>query len=540
MWRSEKVSLPSNDYWTRLFFMNHFCCGSGPDSNGNTVGQNLIGGGNNGWGNLYPRVQQCMSNNGGFKPNFIALDWVTQSKEAKEIREYLNFGGRLGTGQTCTENSHCATSSCNVVLGVCQCQQCPSDRVDVCLGCESGQYCSSPGGEEMNTCRDKESQSNSPSKPTVNPTKDGTHVPSQSPTDTNVPSQSPTEGVTDVSNQYCGETWDATLSSCNEAVKCPGGNDDCPGEQVCYASVDCTPPPTLSPSDKPSYFPSSILDAALSQIGSGAASSTTTNTHFCGTDFFETQDNCQEAIPCPELDGNKLCAYLGSDYTCFSNIVCDSANLITTGWVKSPTTKPTPPPVDSSWLGNLGMTKAPANPKISPPPTRAPSDAPTRTPTLRPTKAPFDFSNKFYCGANYTDAEDNCYKRSPCPTGSPTICNGGTCYGGITCTAPPSISPSSSPTSGPTKYPSKASLFNGSPGGQSQGSQSQGSQFDGNQLQGSQSQGGEWDEDEVEAFDMETFQNRGNSGMVKSANQFMSGKIAGSITIAIGLLGLLI
>lgn len=49
MWRSGKVSLPLNDYWTRLFFMNHFCCGSGPEAKGNTVGLNLIGGGNNGW-----------------------------------------------------------------------------------------------------------------------------------------------------------------------------------------------------------------------------------------------------------------------------------------------------------------------------------------------------------------------------------------------------------------------------------------------------------------------------------------------------------
>jgi len=104
-------------------------------------------------GSLYPRIQQCMLNNGGFKPNFIALDWVTQSTEAKEILDYLNFGGKLGTGQTCTEDSHCATSSCSPALGVCQCQQCPSDRVNVCLGCVSGQYCAPPGGEGMNTCK---------------------------------------------------------------------------------------------------------------------------------------------------------------------------------------------------------------------------------------------------------------------------------------------------------------------------------------------------------------------------------------------------
>jgi len=30
--------------------------------------------------------------NGGFKPNFLALEWVVKSFEAKAIRDYLNFG----------------------------------------------------------------------------------------------------------------------------------------------------------------------------------------------------------------------------------------------------------------------------------------------------------------------------------------------------------------------------------------------------------------------------------------------------------------
>jgi len=86
MWSYQYVSLPSNNYWSRLFFMNHFCCGSGPAAKGNTVGNGLIGGGNNGWGILYHRVQECISNNGGYKPNFIALDWVSQSQEAQDLR----------------------------------------------------------------------------------------------------------------------------------------------------------------------------------------------------------------------------------------------------------------------------------------------------------------------------------------------------------------------------------------------------------------------------------------------------------------------
>ena len=46
---ADKVSLPDNRKWTRLFFMNHFCCGSGPGSKGDTVGEGLLGGGKNGW-----------------------------------------------------------------------------------------------------------------------------------------------------------------------------------------------------------------------------------------------------------------------------------------------------------------------------------------------------------------------------------------------------------------------------------------------------------------------------------------------------------
>ena len=74
--------------------MNHFCCGSGPDARANVIGENLIGGGNNGWGILYRRIQECMANNGGYKPNFISLDWIDQSEDAREIRDYIQVWER--------------------------------------------------------------------------------------------------------------------------------------------------------------------------------------------------------------------------------------------------------------------------------------------------------------------------------------------------------------------------------------------------------------------------------------------------------------
>lgn len=510
MWGSEKTSLPSNNYWTRLFFMNHFCCGTGPDSKGNTAGS-LIGGGNNGWGILYNRVQQCMSNNGGFKPNFIALDWVSQSEEAQKVRDFLNFGGRLGTGQACTDDLHCATSSCNIAMGLCQCQQCLPDSVDVCLGCETGQFCS-PVDEEINMCLDKggtESNSTSinpqPTEPPSNMTEGMSGSPTPNPTENNV-----------ANNFYCGEEYFTTVSGCNEAVKCPGGNDDCPDGQTCFAGVDCTLPPT-TPSDMPSDSPSSISSVSQSSfsiLGDGAAGTpAAANTNFCGTEFFDTLANCQDAQPCPGPNGNDLCTILGVDFTCFSNVACDiepSTILTSPG-----NTVPTAPPAEF-WLSSLGITKSPTGLETSPPTTTA---VPTSSPSsLRPTGAPFAFSNTYYCGANFTDAQDNCYNDNiPCPTQSPSVCGGGTCYGGITCTAPPTALPTSTPTPGPTishqASPSNPSS-NGEPNVQNQVYQTQ------------------------SPFEMGSYEN--SSGAVTSVSKVMSGKIVLSIMIAIGFVGQLI
>lgn len=62
--------------WSRLFTMNHFCCGSGIESLPRAQPDN-IGGGDNGWGTLYPRTKLCQEANGyDRKPNYLAIDWV--------------------------------------------------------------------------------------------------------------------------------------------------------------------------------------------------------------------------------------------------------------------------------------------------------------------------------------------------------------------------------------------------------------------------------------------------------------------------------
>mmetsp|Transcript_22316 Transcript_22316/g.45722 ORF Transcript_22316/g.45722 Transcript_22316/m.45722 type:complete len:546 (+) Transcript_22316:3-1640(+) len=154
-WGVDKVSLDGNDRWTRLFYMNHFCCDTGYDASPMTS-DDQIGGGINGWGILYPRIEQCMSTNGKKKPNYLAIDWVGMSPDVREIKDYLNFGGRLGTGQKCLNDSQCATSSCNIKLGVCQCQECFGALIgdeQVCPGCNNDEYCFSPGDGELNECK---------------------------------------------------------------------------------------------------------------------------------------------------------------------------------------------------------------------------------------------------------------------------------------------------------------------------------------------------------------------------------------------------
>lgn len=378
-----------------------------------------------------------MANNGGFKPNFISLDWVEQSKEAQEIRDYLNFGGRLGTGQRCTDNSHCATSSCNVISGVCQCQECSNDSIDVCPGCEIGQYCFSLAEEDTNSCQNKDGtvQTNQPISSIDGGTDETTSAPTQSPT---------ANRASD--NFYCGEGYWEAIAGCNEGVKCPNG-DECPDGQTCFAGIKCTQTPTLSPSTgTPTSSPTSSKPTASPVKVSDIFNLASSNRDFCGKSFVDARDNCLNALPCGGQDdaSNKCAILLGPEYKCFPNIDCPTNQVPTHG------------------VSNLGTSKAPSGVESSPTPS-----LPTDFASLAPTKVPFDFDNNFFCGSNYTDAENNCYTTSiPCPSGSPSVCGDGTCYSGITCNAPPTVTPTSNPTPAsnfPDVYPPSESGTGPSP-----------------------------------------------------------------------------
>ena len=434
MWQSNKVSLPNNTKWSRLFFMNHFCCESGAESYGTTIpsGSPLLGGGDNGWGVLYRRIEMCMRSNGGERPNFIALDWVVHGEEARDVARFLNFGGGLGTGQSCESDEHCATFSCNTAAGLCQCQKCSEEG---CGGCENGQICLS-NGESLNECR-------------------------------SIQIKQQNEQIEQQTGTYfCGESYLEAIESCNTNTQCPNGNDDCPESQVCFGPHDCTsssvsllastpqpstsdaenqdvpqlsiedllqPSPPSSQSSPPTLGVASpdfspVTPPPLPSITSSTTPSIVTtespvkaSTMYCGESYDNAKETCSEQTACP---GGYECP---TGTVCFQGIKCFTrppSRVPTVGPTAHPTTEPT-----ATLLT----------------PSKSPTVKPTtKSPTDRPT---FDFDNQFFCGFNYTDAQQTCYTTKACPDGDPSVCKEGqTCYSGIKCVAPPSDAPTLSPT----------------------------------------------------------------------------------------------
>lgn len=434
-WQSDTVTLPTNTKWTRLFFMNHWCCDSGAESYGSTIASDtpLLGGGDNGWGVLYPRIKLCMESNGGSKPNFIALDWVLESKQARDITRFLNFGGSLGIGQVCDGDDKCATSSCNNDSRMCQCQSCNDEG---CGGCDSGQICLS-SIDGLNECKSIQSKQ-----------------------------QQEQEEL-----YYCGETYFDSVENCASASECPNGNSDCPENQVCFGPIGCIAQPQESPTLHPfsstleslapspntlapsqsngtpeltiedilSEQPPTIQPFSSTLESSSPFSSTssptevtttdppvTSTTMYCGVSYENAKEICNDQTACP---GGYGCP---SGQVCFRGIKC---------FTRPPSVAPTTQPT------TLTPTSDPREAPSGKPTIAITPVSPTKSQTDKPTKQSFDFSNEFYCGANYTNAQKACYDNAPCPGGDPTPCEvNQTCYSGIKCIAPPSFSPTFSPS----------------------------------------------------------------------------------------------
>jgi len=105
-------------------------------------------------------------------------------------------------------------------------------------------------------------------------------------------------------------------------------------------------------------------------------------------------------------------------------------------------------PIDSCATGASGTIGQPTNGQ---PTTIAdPSYIFNNQPTYEPTKKlPFDPNNNLYCGADYDDANENCYMRTPCPNGAKEECpSEQMCYTVSSCETPPP-SMSALPTNAP-------------------------------------------------------------------------------------------
>lgn len=217
-------------------------------------------------------------------------------------------------------------------------------------------------------------------QPSISPTV------SSAPTgETRVPSAAPTKVPTE-NVFYCGMTFELAQSNCSEETACPTGAG-CPGGMLCYNGITCSAQ-TTAPSPAPTPTMQGIF-------GTGAPTKKPTLPVFekyCGFSVDDAASNCETAVACP--DG--LSSVCPSGQTCF-------------------------PIPEACWR--------PVDP-----------DAPT------PTDAPiaFDVSSPNFCGADFNDALDNCYQRTPCPTGFADECPGEQgCYPVSECVAPePATSPS--------------------------------------------------------------------------------------------------
>ncbi|KAL9183436.1 hypothetical protein ACHAXT_004292 [Thalassiosira profunda] len=218
------------------------------------------------------------------------------------------------------------------------------------------------------------------------------------------PTKSPTENVF-----YCGMTFELAQSNCSEETACPTGAG-CPEGMLCYNGITCSAQ-TTAPSPAPTPTMQGIF-------GTGAPTKKPTLPVFekyCGVSVEDAANNCETAAACP--DG--LSSVCPSGQTCF-------------------------PIPEACW-----RPVDPAAPN--------PTDAPIA----------FDVDSPNFCGADFNDALDNCYQRTPCPTGFADECPGEQgCYPVSECVPPPpttSPSPTTAggsgaatmgPTPGPTKTPS--------------------------------------------------------------------------------------
>mmetsp|Transcript_25901 Transcript_25901/g.55108 ORF Transcript_25901/g.55108 Transcript_25901/m.55108 type:complete len:1088 (+) Transcript_25901:321-3584(+) len=236
------------------------------------------------------------------------------------------------------------------------------------------------------------------------------------------PTPQPTSGP----EMICGSTYGNAVSNCRTNTKCPSG-DGCPEGAMCYALPKGTCPEIGSPTQRPTPFPTTPRPT------------TPTSMYVCGSSYNDASRNTCSNPRCPSGAG------CPNDGECFALAYNDcSAN-----------------PGDTAPMSdNADVVQVTASPTTKPTISKAPVTAsPTKSPVL----------NRFFCGKDYTLAEENCWDAEPCPTGTGCSDPDESCFGisAERCHSkeptltPTTATPSTSPTPNPTRSPEVNSYFCG-------------------------------------------------------------------------------
>lgn len=212
-----------------------------------------------------------------------------------------------------------------------------------------------------------------------------------------------------VFERYCGSSLTNAMEQCSTAIACADGlSDNCSPGHTCFPIPEaCDSFNVIGQSDSNSDPASAGVESSVPMSSNEAVQTPVqadkpatqpfitqpftfnpNHTSFCGRGYADAVTNCYQNTPCP-MGSMEECP-LG--HMCYTGITGCSL----------------PPAPDS--LGEA----------IDPPA------------SAEPTPAPFlpDPSQTSFCGVDYNDAVDNCYKNRPCPNG-PFCPDGQVCFPGI-------------------------------------------------------------------------------------------------------------
>jgi len=271
---------------------------------------------------------------------------------------------------------------------------------------------------------------------------------------------------------FCGATYELAEKNCLTAQPCPTQvGCSVPGEACFGISMErcMSSSPTGSPSG-----PDPTMSPKPTQPSETKAPSA--NTFYCGANYTDAISQC---VACP----SGFATECPDGMSCFNGVQCSSSTLAptpgSTTLDEATTTLATDPVVatdETTTLATNGVSVGSASsigggddlPEVlccaGP---NCPDDS-TPCADLVAESIDFDPSNTLYCGVDYNDAKDNCYERTPCPSGFATDCpDDQSCFPVTSCeTPPPTVSASptkiggsdvtSPPTPSPTKMPVSA------------------------------------------------------------------------------------